>query len=317
MESRRIRLLIASLGVCVAIGVVRVPAAQSDLDALMQQVLARRDDNWKKLQQYVLDEREEIEVRGPDRHVLWGERRDFTWFLRDGYFVRSPVRFNGVTIGDGDRRKYEADFLRREQERARKTDASTAAAQSRQPQFISSAYFLRFKFESGRYALVGRETLEGRDVLRIEYYPTQLFNEEEARRNQKDGGSARSGRPDRTEPLQAEVRRVMNKAALVTLWIDPASRQILKFTFDNVGDALSAVSLRVNSLPLDWLTRVEDLRASMTMGQPFPDVWLPHALEMHVGVAFATGPFDLHYALDYHDYRRAEVSSTIRIPDVR
>ena len=39
----------------------------------MRQVLARRDENWKKLQQYVLDERERVDVRGPDRTTLWGE----------------------------------------------------------------------------------------------------------------------------------------------------------------------------------------------------------------------------------------------------
>jgi hypothetical protein len=109
----------------------------------------------------------------------------------------------------------------------------------------------------------------------------------------------------------------MNKAALVTLWIDPASHQILKFTFDNVGDVLSALSLRVNSFPLDWLTRVDELHASMTMGEPFAEVWLPRALEMRIGVAFATGAFDVRYALDYDDYRRADVTSTIRVPDVR
>ena len=32
----------------------RRPLAQSDLDAFMQQVLAERDSNWKKLQQYIL-----------------------------------------------------------------------------------------------------------------------------------------------------------------------------------------------------------------------------------------------------------------------
>ena len=47
--------------------------------------------------------------------------------------------------------------------------------QTREPEFISSAYFLRFKFEEGKYALVGRETLDGLDVLRIEYYPARLF----------------------------------------------------------------------------------------------------------------------------------------------
>src|ERR1700733_210693 len=72
-------------------------AGQNDLDAFMQQVVARRDDNWKKLQQYVLDEREDFDLRGPGNVRMWGEQRDYTWFIRDGFFIRSPVKFNGVT----------------------------------------------------------------------------------------------------------------------------------------------------------------------------------------------------------------------------
>jgi hypothetical protein len=55
-----------------------VPIAQSDLDAFMQKVLASRDENWKKLQQYILDEREQVEIRGPSNTPVWGERRDFS-----------------------------------------------------------------------------------------------------------------------------------------------------------------------------------------------------------------------------------------------
>jgi len=106
-----------------------VLAAQSDLDAFMQQVVARRDDNWKKLQQYILDEREQIEVRGPAHVSLWGERREFTWYIRDGFFVRSPVKVNGVAIGEADRRKYEADYLQRVQKRdQRRADLARSAA---------------------------------------------------------------------------------------------------------------------------------------------------------------------------------------------
>ena len=39
----------------------------------------------------------------------------------------------------------------------------------------------------------------------------------------------------------------MNKASLVTLWIDPGTHQILKYTFDNVGSGLSALSITVNA----------------------------------------------------------------------
>src|ERR1051325_3648232 len=85
--------------------------AQTDLDALMRDVLARRDDNWKKLQQYILDEHEEFELRGPTRLPMWGEKRDYTWFIKGGFFRRSPLRANGATVGESERRKYEADYL--------------------------------------------------------------------------------------------------------------------------------------------------------------------------------------------------------------
>ena len=49
---------------------------QSDLDEFMRQVLARRDENWKKLQQYVLDERERLDVRGPTDAPILGQRRE-------------------------------------------------------------------------------------------------------------------------------------------------------------------------------------------------------------------------------------------------
>ena len=109
----------ARLALCLVLSGVGAGAlaAQSDLDAFMQQVLAHRDDDWKKLQQYILDEREQIELRGQNHQPIWGERHEYTWYIRDGFFVRSPVKFNGAEIGEDDRRKYETEFLRRSQER--------------------------------------------------------------------------------------------------------------------------------------------------------------------------------------------------------
>jgi hypothetical protein len=296
-----------------------VAAAQTDLDAFMQQVLARRDDNWKKLQQYILDEREEIELRGPARIRLWGERRDYTWYVRDGFFVRSPLEFNGVTISEADRRKYEEDYLRRVQRRdQRRSDAAPRTAdetttteaptdvaglirQSRQPQFISSSYFLRFRFDAGTYALVGRERLEDREVLRIEYYPTKLFADRGRGREGQEGQEGREGQE--RQARDNEVRRLMNKVALVTLWIEPASHQIVKFTYDNVS---------FDFFPAQWLARVEDVRASMTMNQPFPDVWLPRAMEVTASLTLALGQVDFRYALEYRDYRQATAEIKIR-----
>jgi hypothetical protein len=299
-------------------------SAQTDLDAFMRQVLAARDENWKKLQQYVLDEHETIDIRGPSRAPIWGERRDYTWFIRDGFFVRSPVKVNGVTIAEAERQKFEADYLKRQQERERRfargqsqrdpkqADDETAQGkptpdpggdigallkQTRQPEFVSSAYFLRFRFEEGKYALVGRETLDGRSVLRIEYYPTRLFRGSDRRRN-------RNGTTDEDRQYDAQFQRLMNKSALVTLWIQPDAHQIVRYTFTN---------LPLDFFPAQWLVHVDQLTATMTMGQPFPAIWLPATLEFAAGMTLAIGQVDVHYGVEYHDYRQPDVTSKVKI----
>ncbi len=310
--------------------------AQSDLDALMKTVLAHRDENWKKLQQYILDEQDRIDVRGPSQAPIWGEKRDFTWFIRDGYFVKSPLKVNGVTVSESDRQQFETDFLKRAKARDRRAvradaaresgagregGAGTAGAeqtesvapevpkdfdamlrQSRQPGFIESAYFLRFKFEQGKYALVGRETFDGKEVLRVEYYPARLFSHETDKQQRR---AAEEKPPNKEDDLDAAIERMMNKVSLVTLWIDPKSSQIVKYTFDNVS---------LDFLPAAWLVRVNDLKASMTMTQPFPDVWLPRDVDMFFSAMLAIGTFDMRYHLDYHDYRQATTSGRIKAP---
>src|SRR3954471_18335845 len=246
MNPIRLRRL-AAVAMCVALSLAAVPA-ENDLDAFMRQVVAKRDANWKKLQQYIFDEREQLDVRGTQRVPVWGERRDYTWFVRDGFFIRSPVKINGVTIGEADRRKFEATYLKQAQEREKRprggevalgsdgvsvhggdqtddvaSDVGGVIRQTREPQFISSAYFLRFKFEEGKYALVGRETLDGHETMRIEYYPAKMFGGTDRRRN-KQGASPEDKARD------AAFQRLMNKVALVTLWVDPTAHQIIKYT---------------------------------------------------------------------------------------
>ncbi len=304
--------------------------AQTDLDQFMKRVVSRRDDNWQKLQQYILDESELVDVRGPGGAPFWGGRYEYTWFLRDGMFVRSPLKANGVTIGEADRRKEEEEYVRRERRRAEQAAEPLTASEpastkppeepadgdglvmltgpGRTPGFITSAYFLRFKFDEGRYGLVGRETLENREVLRIEYYPTSLFRDIDRRERQRDARNQTPKQAERTEQYAREVQRLMNKTSLVTLWIDPKTEQILKYVFDNVN---------LDFLPGQMLLQVDDIKASMTMGQAFPDVWLPRALEMNLVMATAAGRFDVRYALDYHDYRQADVTSKVGFPDAR
>jgi hypothetical protein len=311
-------------------GISIAPAAQSDLDAFMSQVLTRRDENWKKLQQYILDEEERFHLTGPDGGRLYGFSREYTWFIRQGYFIRSPVRFDGVRISEAARLREEQRWIEREKSREKRLQEGRASRvavsatggvkvedaqdappkarpsepateppasvedvlkQSLEPRFVSAAYFLKFKFDPGHYALAGRERLNNRDVLRIEYYPSKLFTEGRTRPNK------------RVRERDDEIEEKMNKVSLVTMWIDPAERQIVQYTFDNID---------MDFLPGRTLVRVDELKASMKMSQPFPGVWLPATIEMAFLMTTAVGSISASYDVEYHDYRLAEVTTRIK-----
>lgn len=306
-----------------AAATVVVPAAQSDLDSFMKKVLETRDENWKKLQQYILDEREKIEVRGPTGTPLWGQKREYQWFIRDGFFVRSPLAADGVTVPEADRRKYEDNFLKRAKAREQREKEKAAGEtvpdttgggsisigpggldvllqQSRQPQFIDTAYFMRFKFDNGRYALAGKEKFENVDVLKIEYYPTKLFNDEPGSDRER---RTQERRRERDQNLEKTMDHLMNKNSKVTLWVEPKAHQIVRYVFNNV---------QLDFLPAAWFVRMEELKAEMTMSQPFKDVWLPRDVEIYFSAMLALGMFDMRFQLDYFDYREATTAARIK-----
>jgi hypothetical protein len=102
------------------------------------------------------------------------------------------------------------------------------------------------------------------------------------------------------------MQRLLNKGSRVTLWIDQPSHQIVQYTFDNVD---------LEFLPAQWFATLTGFHATMTMGEAFPDVWLPRTLAFDVNVLLAAGVFEFRYDLEYHDYRKADVTSTIRVPE--
>ena len=193
----------------VVLALLSVPAGmgaqeENELDRFMARVLEQQGQNAARRLEYVFDERAEVRLTGPERDVLLP--RDYTWYARDGAFVRSPIRVDGVTIGAEERRAYEAVWLESErQRRIRRSSAiegdaeepvsaddalmlhwmfsglaeeaaqaaSDSGADEVEPRFVAYA-FVDILFESGNYYLVGRETLDGQDVLRIEYYPERL-----------------------------------------------------------------------------------------------------------------------------------------------
>lgn len=284
-----------------------LPRAQTtDLDAFMKEVLARRDDNWKKLQQYTLDEDETFQVSALDGRKIYGFKRAYTWYPQDGIFVRSPVTADGVKLTDKQRRDAEQEWLKEEQGREKRRierDVKDDDGDDRvpaiddlvkpgnEPRFVSSAYFLRFKFDPGHYALVGREELLNRQVLRIEYYPTNLFREGRTRPNKQ------------VRKRDEKVEEKFNKVALITLWIEPSAHQILQYEFSNID---------FDFMPARQLVRLDDLRASMRMCEAFPQVWLPDTIAMRFRMTMAFGDVGAKYDVRYHDYKLAEVKTRVR-----
>jgi hypothetical protein len=317
---------ICPLGLSAQVPAAKPPAPTTDLDRLMVAALLRRDIDRKTLSDYVLDEVESFEVLGPGRIPFARMRYEFTWYVRDGIHVRSPVKVNGVPMGETERRAYENRWVRSEESRrkfrtereAKREQAgkppTLSAPSINEPRFISESYFMDFKFEPGNYYLAGKETLDGQEVLKIDYLPTELFNDDDeksedaeirkqrAKAKPKDDKAAQEAKEKKFE---ADIQRKMNKSSQVTLWVDPASHQIVKYTFDNVW---------LDFLPAGWLVKVDDLRASMQMGQPFPGVWLPRNLSIHAGISIALGPMEFSYKREFANYRKADVSSKVRVP---
>lgn len=159
-----------------------------------------------------------------------------------------------------------------------------------EPDFASESYFMEFNFEPGNYYFVGRETLAGREVVKLEYYPTNMFD--------GDGN-------DPGSEFEERIDRGFNKTTLVTLWVDPEQHQVVKYTFDNTG---------LDFLPARWLVRIDGLSATMEMGQPLGDVWLPVRMTVEGRATTALGDFDLEFVREFLDYR--ETATGGRIVDV-
>ena len=323
------------------------PAPTTDLDRFMNAALLRRDIDKKVLSDYVLDEVELFEVLGPGRVPIARMRYEYTWYVRDGFHVRSPVKVNGVPMSESERRAYEDRWVKSEEGRRKfRTEREVKREQAgkppmlsapsiHEPRFISESYFMDFKFEPGNYFLAGKETLDGQEVLKIDYLPTALFNDDDEKSEdaevRKQEAEARPKDPkddpkdarkdekpkekkvdkrsekeqDKEKKLEQDIERKMNKSSQVTLWVDPKSHQIVKYTFDNVW---------MDFLPGGWLVKVDDIRAQMQMGQPFPGIWLPRNLSIHAGISIALGPMEFQYKREFANYRKADVSSKITVP---
>jgi hypothetical protein len=79
----------------------------------------------------------------------------------------------------------------------------------------------------------------------------------------------------------------------------------VKYTFDNVD---------FEFLPGAWLVTIDTVKASMTMSQPFPEVWLPRDIDLNAAFTIAIGQFTFRQNVSYRDYREPTVTSKVTIP---
>ncbi len=290
-----VRLLALTVLVAPLAGGVGSAAPQDDeIDAFMEKVLERRDTNREDLHEYTVRDREVIEVTGAGGEKIESQVGEYTWFVREGYLVRSPETINGAKVGDTVRERAEEKFLERarnrEEQRAREEAepelASTHGLRHRRLEGTEREYLLGAPFEAGNYLLVGFEEFEGQEVARIEYYPQELF--------EGDG-----------EDVDDDVMWGIQKTSRVTLWVLVEQHQIVKAAWD---------SLNLDFLPYRWLLQVDDVQGELVMHKPFPDqdVWLPREIVVNGEFTMATGSYTASYTLEYFDYKKTDVDAKVR-----
>ena len=258
----------------------------NDLDEFMEKVMQKRQADAENLRDYVFSEREVLDVRdGSEIAALVSYRREYVWFVRDDYLVRSPVRIDGVKVSAEEQMKAEKEWVKKQQ-------------QNRKANSLDRESFFGFKFAPGRYLYAGEQQFEGRKALVVEYYP-QMNNEDKSNKGSKRNTKDKKGKND--------LDGLFEKSILVTMLISPEEYQILKITFDNVG---------LEFLPVRWLVRMNDLKASMIMDKPKGDIWLPREVSLYGSISTADMDLSINYSLEFHSYEKSDVKVKLRFDNV-
>ena len=278
-------------------GEPRAARNDNDIDRFMDRVLANRDTApWRRLGDFVLRETYSFELVAPPDSRLSGFRRvrEYEWYVREGTAVRSPVRVDGLGIDDETRRGYERSWLREEERRRAelRADSDNDGTESRgpaeqgdpEPRFVTDFfYFLEWTLEPGNYYFVGHETVAGREVVRIEFYPTGAFWKEAGER----------------------INRGIVKTSMVTLWVDPEIHQIVQYAFENAG---------LDFLRFRWLLRADGLHAVMELA-PVRGVWMPARMALSGRATTALGGYEATLTQEFFDYRQADTGARLADPE--
>ena len=261
------------------------PAAanHNEIDRLVQEAFdGRHAGDWRRLSDFLLRETLTVAVEAGPGSPLAGFRlaREYEWYVRDGWAVRSPVCVDGVAVGETRRRRYERDWLRSERRRRASLDAGGADPE---PRFVTDFhYFLEWDLEPGDCYLADRERAAGRDAVRLECYPTGRLREQAGDR----------------------IDRGIRKTSMLTLWVDPAVRRIVKYSFENAG---------LDFLPFRWLVRADGFVATLEMA-PVGGVWMPAQMHLAARLATARGELEVEVTQRFSEYREAETGARLVDP---
>lgn len=258
-------------------------SAMSDLDEFMEKVMQKRTADAENLHDYVFSEKETLEVKvGTKIAAQWSYRREYLWFVRGDYLVRSPVLIDGVKVSDKEKSAAEDEWIngqksRKESKNINGLDYPALFGFENENSLDFQAFF-GFEFEPGRYLYGGERQFEGKKAVLVEYYPRTSGVK---KRNNKD-----------------DIDGLFEKSFLVTMLISPGEHQIFQITFDNVG---------LGFLPARWLVRMNDLKASMIMDKQKEDIWLPREITAYGSISTAASDISINYSRVFYDYAKSHV----------
>lgn len=248
--------------------------AQARLDALMREVLHQRDAATRALAGLRFRETEQITVRGQEEVApLQSSTKVFAWRGRGGALERHPVAVNGSMV-EGEPLVWDLTV----------DDAGGRLSGARFNQWDS---LFHFPYEPGRYLLAGREQRDGRELLRVEYYPRRWF--------------ARAGD-------ESALGRDFDRTSLVTLWVLAEERRLVAWRYHSIG---------MQFLPLGWLMQVQSLDAEMVIAAAADGTWLPKRLTVNVLASMAPSQITIEFSRTFDDYTRDDGNPLSSAPALR
>ena len=250
---------------------------ETEIDAFMRKALETRARDWDRRYDYVFRETEELRIQGDIGDAPFaGFTREWAWYVKDGYLVRSPISVDGMPVSEEKRLRAEEGWIKGLKKQRRKGKNMNEEDE-----------FFGFEFEPGNYFFSGRETLNGHEVVKIEYYPSERLTEADIRKAEKN------------DDFDVQVE----KSLAVTVYALPEEQRIVRMVMHNTG---------MDFLPGQSIVKVMEARAWMDMFKAENGDWLIREFVAHGTAAMASGDINVRYVRRFDEYRKAKVKVQFR-----